>query len=488
METECQTTPLADETQRPAPLGRHFGLVFLYSPWAPQLSGLSIPIGADGADVGWTSVIDRSQRNQIVNCSLSKVHAQFSWGQQGGTPVCWMTHKSNNIRYSFVNGTPTAGSTPVHPGDLIRLGDTLFAVESDISKFPLPSERGFRSCLPGTEGMVGLSPAVRTLRDQIARYGPKADLDRFTHILIQGKSGVGKTFAAEAIHKTSGRKGAFLAKNCAETNRTTVDAELFGYIRGAFTGAETNKPGWFEGARGGTLFLDEVHCLPLDVQQKLLTVIASECYFPVGPGAPETKSDVRLVCATDADLASLVLQGQFRDVLYNRISEKTLTIPALRDRRIDAVEFIRVFLSKAERGTPPQEWPASVHIGAAVMEQLLLYSWPGNVRELEQTVRRMWIERKRSQTDLELDDETRDRLANDQRGGVIATPRSAALPPSIRRTNKKLSLTPEEIRDALETNAGNVEKTARVLSISPDTLQRRIKEFLIDVSTYRPLR
>jgi transcriptional regulator with PAS, ATPase and Fis domain len=211
----------------------------------------------------------------------------------------------------------------------------------------------------------------------LAQVGP-SDLP----VLVQGESGTGKELVARAVHDSSARKnGPFVAINCAAVPDNLLESELFGYERGAFTGAAVRKPGLFEVADRGTLFLDEIGDISAAVQAKLLRVLETKEFFRLG-STRAVRSDVRVVAATNKDLAEMMTNGGFREDLYYRINGVTLRLPPLRDRPADvlplALHFIRTHGIK--RGLSPK-----------ALEVLKAYRWPGNVRELQMVIRRAGV-------------------------------------------------------------------------------------------------
>lgn len=204
-------------------------------------------------------------------------------------------------------------------------------------------------------------------------------------VLILGESGVGKELIARFIHKESGRKGKFVSVNCAAIPSELFESELFGYEKGAFTGALRSKPGLFEEADGGTIFLDEVGELPLNLQAKFLRVLQENEVRRVG-GMQIKKVDVKVVAATNRDLGELVKKGDFREDLYYRLNVLTLRIPPLRERPEDILELTGFFLRKFSK-----KYNKKVEITPEALQILLSYSFPGNVRELENLIHRLVI-------------------------------------------------------------------------------------------------
>ncbi|MFL5336864.1 MAG: PEP-CTERM-box response regulator transcription factor, partial [Geminicoccaceae bacterium] len=265
------------------------------------------------------------------------------------------------------------------PADLLRgVVDRALAVAS------LEREHRRRAAL-GTGvpdfGMLGESQAIVAVRRQIARVAP-TDVS----VIIGGESGTGKEVAARALHAGSPRRGRrFVPINCAAIPEMLLESELFGYERGAFTGAVKQSPGRIELANGGTLFLDEIGDLPLGLQAKLLRFLQERVIERIG-GRQEIPVDVRVVCATHRDLGDLMREGRFREDLYYRLAEIALHLPPLRERDGDAVLMAKHFLAQyAGQHLRPNGYTADA------LEAIDSYRWPGNVRELQNRVKRAVI-------------------------------------------------------------------------------------------------
>jgi two-component system NtrC family response regulator len=246
------------------------------------------------------------------------------------------------------------------------------------------------------EGVITGSPEMLKVCRTVEKVAPSD-----ATVLVLGESGTGKELIARSVHSLGGRSdGRFVAINCAAIPENLLESELFGYEKGAFTGAAKQTPGKIEMAHGGTLFLDEVGDMPMALQAKMLRFLQERVIERVG-GRQEIPVDVRVICATHKDLPQLSREGDFREDLYYRISEIAIRIPALREREGDALLLARVFLEKYSQQMGKQQHRFSKDALAAIEA----YPWPGNVRELENRVKRSVIMAEHKQisaSDLEL--------------------------------------------------------------------------------------
>ena len=231
---------------------------------------------------------------------------------------------------------------------------------------------------PMRYGLVGDSPKMRALFDLLKKVAP-SDVS----VLVLGETGTGKELVARALHEQGKRaRKPFLAENCAAVPENLLESELFGHVRGAFTGAVSDRPGHFVAADGGTVFLDEIGDMPLAMQAKLLRVLQEGEVRPVGSNKTR-KVDVRVVAATNKDLAAMCRQGTFREDLYFRLNVVSLQLPPLRERKGDVAHLARHFLARCNAETG-----RATTLGAEALAALEAWKWPGNVRELENVVRR----------------------------------------------------------------------------------------------------
>ncbi|MGB9121066.1 MAG: sigma-54 dependent transcriptional regulator [Candidatus Angelobacter sp.] len=229
------------------------------------------------------------------------------------------------------------------------------------------------------DNFIGSSPVIEKLKATIRTVAPTAST-----VLIYGESGTGKELVARAVHSCSTRASEpFVSINCGAFPETLLESELFGYVKGAFTGASQNKRGLFEVASGGTIFLDEIGEMSLAMQVKLLRVLQERTIRPVG-GTQETPVDVRVIAATNRDLREMIANGTFREDLYYRVSVIPIQVPALRERREDVELLANHFLKKYS--TAAQK--SILRISQESLDALRAFEWPGNVRQLENTIER----------------------------------------------------------------------------------------------------
>jgi len=300
-------------------------------------------------------------------------------------------------------------------------------------------------------GMVGNSPAIRELLDKIHRLSTND-----SPVLITGESGVGKELVARALHTTSQlRDQVFLPIDSASLVGSLMESELFGYQKGAFTGATESKQGLVRAADGGTLFLDEIGELPVDVQAKLLRLLQEGEMRPIG-GVKPVKVNVRILAATNRDLEVEVKEHRFRKDLYYRLNVITLRIPPLRERREDIRPLVDLFIERH-----------AIHevvISDDIMEVLEAYDWPGNVRELENTVRRLVA--LKSNPLVRFED--------------LPSPLLNAAEARRPWPDEMLPLAEIERRHILrvmEFTKGDVTTAAQVLGVGRTTLYRRLKDY-----------
>jgi two-component system response regulator HydG len=311
----------------------------------------------------------------------------------------------------------------------------------------------------GFEGIVGHSPAMQRVFEILGQVSGTS-----ATVLVLGESGTGKELVARAIHANSPRKERrFVAVNCAALSEGLIESELFGHVKGAFTGAVSAKEGRIVYADGGTLFLDEVGDMPLATQAKLLRVLETREVQPVG-GNSLQRVDIRLVAATNRNLRKMVAEGGFREDLLFRLQVVTVDLPALRERAGDVPLLIEHFIGelaqqhgRAVRGITPEARAA-----------LVRYDWPGNVRELRNVIENMVLLARGDV--LELDD-----VPEAVREGGQGSGRKGA---GYRLAGRTLQEVERDLIEAnLELAGGNREKAAALLGMGERTLYRKIKEY-----------
>jgi DNA-binding NtrC family response regulator len=305
------------------------------------------------------------------------------------------------------------------------------------------------------EGVIGTSPPMLRLFERIGRVGTSP-----APVLIRGETGTGKELVARAVHSASGR-GPFVPLNCGAIPDHLIESEIFGYRKGAFTGAISDKPGLFEIAHGGTLFLDEIAELPLALQPKLLRALESGEVRRVGDIVVR-HVEVRIIAATHRDLEAAVQAREFREDLYWRIHVLSLDIPALRERRTDIPLLVEHFLSRTGRCDA-----GASRVSPAALAALIQYSWPGNVRQLRGVIERAVAFSDRPEIDLE---DLPDKLRNVTQGAQII--RSSA-----ERELSLAELEREYILEVLRRTGNNKAQAAEWLGISRHTLYRRLEEY-----------
>jgi nitrogen regulation protein NR(I) len=320
--------------------------------------------------------------------------------------------------------------------------------------------------------LVGQSAAMRQVFEMISRVA-----DSPSTVLITGESGTGKELVARELHHGSSRRDKPLIKvNCAAIPKDLVESELFGYEKGAFTGAVGSKPGRFELADGGTLFLDEIGEVPLEMQVKLLRALQESEFERVG-GIKTLRVDVRLIAATNRDLKALIADGRFREDLYYRLNVVPISLPALRERREDIPPLVSHFVEKYNRRLGKKV----ERVEEEAMQLLLSYSWPGNIRELENLMERSVLFADGPVIlAASLPDSLREKGAAPTPVaalgplGAIAAPSGASMKEIVRLAQAELER--ELIARALEETGGNVTRAAKKLQISRKSLQVKMKE------------
>jgi len=322
-------------------------------------------------------------------------------------------------------------------------------------------------------GLIGRSPALLQALGELERVSQSQ-----ATVLLLGESGTGKELFARAVHLASGRHDQpFIKVNCSAIPDTLFESELFGYERGAFTGANTARAGWFEQANGGTIFLDEIGELPLAMQSKLLRTLQEGTLVRLG-GTRELKVNVRLVAATNRDLARDVQAGQFRQDLYYRLNVIPIRLPSLRERREDIRALALHFVNRAN-----QAHERNVHLAPDAMARLETHDWPGNIRELGNLIERLVL----------LTDHTRVTAVALERfmpessppaPGAVDSPRTSAQQAApgpapdalVRDYQSANSHTAEHLRKALDQHQGNQSRAAQSLGLTLRQFSYRLRK------------
>jgi DNA-binding NtrC family response regulator len=380
--------------------------------------------------------------------SVSRRHAQL----ERRADALWL-RDLGSMNGCRVSRRRVVDAAEVKPGDVLRLGDVLLRLVRRPEGAAAPVA-GAASALVGGASLHGVRRLIRLL-------GPTE-----LRITIRGESGTGKDLAARELHRASGRGGPFIALNCAAIPESLVETELFGHLRGAFTGAARDKPGMFEAAHGGTLFLDEVAELPASTQAKLLRAVETREIRRVG-AVRSTPIDTRLISATNHDLGGDVQRGLFRGDLAARLAEAEIVMPPLRERIEDLPALID-FLSQRAGRRPSFD--------ADAMELLACYRWPLNVRELDNLLRTFAV------------------LAEGQEVEAAMLPAHLGPPPPPGPTAPASAADngapprpapAERILAALRRHRWNVRRASEELGISRSTLYRQLARAGVDVDAAR---
>ncbi len=370
---------------------------------------------------------------------------------------------------------------PFDINELIRVSKAALEVNDDANSTPDMAQ------LDDQLPIIGRSPAMQDIYRTIARL-----LGTDLGVMVTGESGTGKELVARALHDFGKRQGKpFVAVNMAAIPRDLIESELFGYEKGAFTGASQKSLGRFAQAEGGTLFLDEIGDMPPDAQTRLLRVLQEGEYSSVG-GRKPIRTDVRIIAATHRDLRQLISGGTFREDLYFRLNVVPIRIPALRDRVDDIPELANFFLRKAQESGLPGK---SLSIPAS--EGLKRYPWPGNVRELENLMQRLCV---LATEDVISADLVESELSDTGEGQTINEPESGGIGGSTERHLREYfrahrgrlpaaglydrvlhEIEKPLISLTLDATGGNQIKAASVLGLNRNTLRKKIKGLGINV-------
>jgi transcriptional regulator with PAS, ATPase and Fis domain len=452
------------------------GLVLLYAPNFDQFYSayvFTVPM----------LIIGRDPTNPICvpEQAVSRQHARLALDGKR-----WLLTDLGSRNGTMVDGQFVQGDVELQHLHEIRIGDAIFKfVESNAERYVAYRLDG---AVAGERRAKSLTELVGGCQmDAIA-----ADIERIAptelSCVILGETGTGKEVAARGIHRASGRRGSFQAINCAAIPANLLESELFGYRRGAFSGADRDKPGLIKAADGGTVFLDEIGDMPLEAQAKLLRVLQAREVFPLGATTAE-RVDIRVVCATHRDLNQFVKEGKFRGDLYARLNEHVVRLPALRERKEDIYQLARSFA--ARYGRPSLQFTFSFLVA------LLHYDWPFNVRELESCIKRGVAligpdDKSGSPLDTQqLPDQIAEAMKTyGERTRVLAP---SVLPPGVAQepsspqaaSSRRPAPTEIELRDLLNRHHGNVAAVGRELGKERMQVHRWLKKYGISLEEYR---
>ena len=312
--------------------------------------------------------------------------------------------------------------------------------------------------------IIGTSGPVREMYEQVAQVAKTN-----TTVLIRGESGTGKELIAHAIHYNSLRaKKPFVKVSCAALPESLIESELFGYEKGAFTGAQARKKGRFEMAEGGTLFLDEIGDINLGTQVKLLRVLQEREFERLG-GTETTKVNVRLIAATNQEMEKAIAEGTFREDLFYRLNVFTIFVPPLRDRKADLLLLADHFVEKFSR----EHGKMIKRISTPAIDMLMSYHWPGNVRELENALER---------SVLVCDGQV---IHGHHLPPSLQTAESSGTVTRVSMTDAVGAYEKDLIQDALKTTRGNRAKAARLLDTTERVFNYKVRKYAIDSARFR---
>lgn len=448
-----------DAGRRDRPRGRA-GLVLLY---ASEYAALppAWPLGRD------VTVIGRDATADVVLAvsAVSRRHVEIR--RDGDDYVARDLGSRNG---TLVNGHPVSEAV-LEPLDELRIGDAVLKVvdegADEYARYRIDGTMvdGARR-VPASDALVGGLQMDRILAElwRVAR----APLN----VLLLGASGTGKEVVASELHRLSGRAGRFAAVNCAAIPGNLLESELFGFKRGAFSGADRDKPGLIRAADGGTLLLDEIGDMPHEAQAKLLRVLQAREVLPLGATTPE-QVDVRIVGATHRDLGRLQAEGKFREDLFARLNEYKLVLPPLYERKEDVFVLLSSFLARLGR--------TDLKVSFPYMTALLHYDWPYNVRELEACIKRSVA---LADGPVLLPEHLPEAVTLAMEGYGHAAPlpgQPSRLPPMAGQGTPS----EQELRELLNAHGGNVAAVGRVLGKARMQIHRWMKRYAIEVEDYR---
>jgi len=440
------------------------GLVLLYAEEHQGLPG-AFPLLGERSTIGREDSTDLC----LPVAAVSRTHAEILWDSSR-----WLVRDMGSRNGTLLDGHPIAQAV-LEPGAELRIGDAVFKfLDFDVGAYCTYALDGNvkagQRLVPGSDLVGGYQ--MDRIAAELLRIAPTN-----LSVMLLGESGTGKEVAARELHHQSGRRGAFQAVNCAAIPATLLESELFGYKKGAFSGADRDKPGLVRLADQGTLLLDEIGDMSLEAQAKLLRVLQSREVYPLGATAPE-RVDIRVVCATHRDLQRLIQLEKFREDLYARLNEYQLRLPPLRDRKEDIYQLARAFVHRHGR--------AELKLSFGFMLGLVNYDWPYNVRELEGCIKRCLA--LCDGTTIEealLPEPIQELMADYGRPLSLAEAHSQNYPFESSRASRGAAPTDAELRALLEKHRGNVAAVGRELGKARMQVHRWMERFGIDVTEYR---
>jgi DNA-binding NtrC family response regulator len=381
----------------------------------------------------------------------------------------WIVEDAGSRNGTLLNGQPCSRAV-LKDGDVLELGHTIFLFRESVprSSDDVPDFDAAR-LQPPAPGLATLAPALAA---EVARLGTIAR--SLVSVVIHGETGSGKELAARAIHLLSGRSGSFVAVNCGGIAKTLVESEMFGYRKGAFSGADEDRPGLMRSAEKGTLFLDEIADLPAAAQAALLRALQENEVLPVGATRP-VKIDVRLLVATHFDLQRQVAESQFRADLFARISGFNVRLPPLRERRED----LGILIGDLFRRLAP-ELLDRVSLTTDAARALFRHSWPLNVRELEKCLSTALVLAAGEPIDVAHLPE----WARPVAGTKAAAPPAEAVP-DLRAISAEDQRQRDELVALLKEHRGNISSIARAMGKARMQVQRWLKRFGLDPQSFR---
>ena len=425
--TPSRTTVRGNLTARGSGARSRWGIRWLFPNWSRPTVWLADAPLVLGRDEGCDVLLDGDH--------ISRRHAELV--RQGSVARLRDLGSTNGV---FVNGA-RVNEAVILPGTLLRLGGWIgLLIDADPEE-----EDGFGQIAPGYWGSESLRRVLQPARRAAASELP---------VIIQGETGTGKEGVARAIHTWSGRKGPFLAVNCSALPEALAEGQLFGYRKGAFTGADAANPGHFRAAEGGTLLLDEIADLPAALQPKLLRALEQKEIHPLGESRP-SHVDVRVVAAAQQPLAQLVEEKRMRPDLFARLNGLTIELPPLRERREDISALFVSLLESHARASGPGPAPA---LEPKLVEQLCLHDWPFNIRELDLLARRLLA--LHGHETLLRRSHLPESMQEPAKASARARPDGPVDPAST------TPVTPQSFLESLRDNKGNVARAAAALGIS----------------------